>query len=194
MVQRIIAAARDLLVTEGYDVFTANRVAQRAGISPGSLYQYFPDKQSLLEVVIAEYWEGLTTEIELSLAERIDEFSPQNARAVFDALLSALESNSALLRVISEDLPRSRVHDQYQTFQRRIRELAATVLIVHGRAADREDAQTRAWVATVAIENLAIRWVLDEPRIPRSELLDQAVALTAPYLGVPSDSTGNPRE
>ncbi len=186
MVERIVDAARSVLVDEGYDQFTTNRVARRAAVSPGSLYQYFPDKQSLLDVVIDRYWDRLSTEIELSLSERIDEFTPENARAVFDALLHALESDAELLRVLTEELPRSRVREQYLAVQARVRELAATVMILHGGQTDRKHARTRAWIAIVAVENLATRWVLDGPAITRDELLDQAVELTVSYLGVPS--------
>ncbi|MBJ7354106.1 MAG: TetR/AcrR family transcriptional regulator [Thermoleophilaceae bacterium] len=182
MVQRIVTAARLLLVNEGYDRFATNRVAAAAGISPGSLYQYFPDKQAILDVVIDQYWEDLATQIELSLSDRIDEFSPANARAVIDALLTALESDPALLRVLLEELPRSRVLVQYRTMQRRIRDLAATLMVLHGQVTDRAAAQVKAWVMVVAIENLAIHWVLDQTEISRDELLDEAVALTAAYL------------
>ncbi|MET0526483.1 MAG: helix-turn-helix domain-containing protein, partial [Nocardioides sp.] len=36
MVERIIAAGRQVLLLEGYDAFSTNRIAARAGISPGS--------------------------------------------------------------------------------------------------------------------------------------------------------------
>lgn len=182
MVQRIVTAARLLLINEGYDRFATNRVAAEAGISPGSLYQYFPNKQAILEVVIDQYWEQLAKQIELSLSDRIDEFSPENARAVINALLTALESDPALLRVLLEELPRSRVLPQYKTMQRRIRDLAATLLVLHGQVDDRSTAQTKAWVTVVAIENLTIHWVLDQTSIGRDQLLDEAVALTVAYL------------
>lgn len=183
MVQRIVTAARLQLINEGYDGFATNHVAAAAGISPGSLYQYFPDKQAILEVVIDQYWERLAKQIESSLSERTDEFSPENARAVINALLTALESDPALLRVLLEELPRSRVLSQYRTMQRRIRDLAATLMVLHGQVTDRSDAQIKAWVTVVAIENLVIHWVLDETSVSRDQLLDEAVALTVAYLG-----------
>jgi len=38
MVQRLLEAARAVLVRDGYDGFSTNRVAAEAGVSPGSLY------------------------------------------------------------------------------------------------------------------------------------------------------------
>jgi AcrR family transcriptional regulator len=46
-VAAIIEAAAQVLETEGYEGFNTNAVAQRAGVSIGSLYQYFPSKEAL---------------------------------------------------------------------------------------------------------------------------------------------------
>lgn len=183
MVERLIDAARDVLITDGYEQFTTNRVAARAGVSPGSLYQYFPDKQTLLDEVIDRYWERLSTAVESSLSERFDSFDAGNARAIFDALLSALEGDRELLRVIVEELPKSRMQQQLAVTQRRIQELAATLMILHGDAADHSVALTKAWVAVVAIENLATSWVLEESSLSRDQLLDETVELIVVYLG-----------
>jgi hypothetical protein len=40
------------LVKEGYDQATTNRIAEVAGVSIGSLYQYFPSKGALVRAVI----------------------------------------------------------------------------------------------------------------------------------------------
>ena len=48
MVEDIIEAANIVLLDEGLDNFNTNRVAEVAGVSIGSLYQYFPSKESLL--------------------------------------------------------------------------------------------------------------------------------------------------
>ena len=181
-VERIVAGARTVLVEDGYEQFSTNRVAAAAGVSPGSLYQYFPDKQAILEVVIDRYWDELATRVEMSLGERVDEFTPENARAIVDALLSALESDPVLLRVIREELPSARLQAQYAALQRRVRDLAAATLIMHGGATNRASAATKAWIAVLAIENLVIRWVLDSPPIERDQLLDEIVALAVGYL------------
>ena len=47
-VDTILDAAARVLVRDGYGAFTTNRVAARAGVSVGSLYQYFPNKEALL--------------------------------------------------------------------------------------------------------------------------------------------------
>ncbi len=48
MVNNILEASIRVLKQHPYQQFTTNRVAEAAGISIGSLYQYFPNKQSIL--------------------------------------------------------------------------------------------------------------------------------------------------
>ena len=48
MVDNILEASIRVLKHHPYQQFTTNRVAEAAGISIGSLYQYFPNKQSIL--------------------------------------------------------------------------------------------------------------------------------------------------
>lgn len=48
MVEAVLQAAAEVFAQVGYARATTNRMAERAGVSVGSLYQYFPDKDSLL--------------------------------------------------------------------------------------------------------------------------------------------------
>jgi AcrR family transcriptional regulator len=52
---RILDAASDILGTEGPEGLTMNEVARRASISPGSLYQFFSDRQQLLATLAERY-------------------------------------------------------------------------------------------------------------------------------------------
>src|SRR5215510_13475027 len=47
-VDAILEAATYILVKEGWDKFTTNRMAERAGVNIASLYQYFPNKESIV--------------------------------------------------------------------------------------------------------------------------------------------------
>ncbi|WP_374377327.1 TetR/AcrR family transcriptional regulator [Dongia sp.] len=50
-VAAIVEAATRILAAQGWAAFTTNKVAEAAGVSIGSLYQYFPDKLSLIEAI-----------------------------------------------------------------------------------------------------------------------------------------------
>ncbi len=183
MVERIVAAGREVLVASGYDAFSTNRVAAAAGVSPGSLYQYFPDKAAILDVVIDRYWSEVAEDVAASLADRIGELGPAMVRDTADALVSALEADPVVLRVVAEELPIGRNRDRRAALERRVRELATTLLAARPETSTRPSPAVAAWVVVLAVENLALRWVLDQPEaLSRDQLLDEMVALVGGYL------------
>ncbi|MFT3922139.1 MAG: TetR family transcriptional regulator [Myxococcales bacterium] len=58
LVEAILEAAVRVLSHEGAAAFTTSRVAERAGVSVGSLYQYFPNKQAILFRLQTDEWEA----------------------------------------------------------------------------------------------------------------------------------------
>jgi len=61
LVAAILEAAVQVLATEGAQRFTTARVAERAGVSVGSLYQYFPNKAAILFRLQSDEWRQTTT-------------------------------------------------------------------------------------------------------------------------------------
>lgn len=55
MVETLLQATTRIIRKEGLDQLTTNRVAEVAGVSIGSLYQYFPNKESLLDALREKY-------------------------------------------------------------------------------------------------------------------------------------------
>src|SRR3954453_13108318 len=53
--QRMLDAADQLLAREGAEALTTTRVAEAAGVSVGSLYQYLPDKEAIVEALAGRY-------------------------------------------------------------------------------------------------------------------------------------------
>lgn len=62
-VHAIFEATIQVLVQQGYSRLTTTRVAERAGVSIGTLYQYFPNKQALLAAVLEHHLEQVAQAI-----------------------------------------------------------------------------------------------------------------------------------
>ncbi len=62
-VEAILEAAACILETGGFDAYTTNAIAERAGASIGSLYQYFPNKAALTQALIAREDAALLREL-----------------------------------------------------------------------------------------------------------------------------------
>src|SRR5215468_399334 len=58
-VDALIEATARILVREGFDHASTNRIAEQAGVSVGSLYQYFPSKEALVAAVIDRHHQEL---------------------------------------------------------------------------------------------------------------------------------------
>jgi AcrR family transcriptional regulator len=183
MVERIVAAGRVVLVRHGYDAFSTNRVADAAGVSPGSLYQYFPDKTAILDVVVDRYWDEVAESVAASLSSHLGEAGVPMIREVSDALIAALEADRTLLRVVAEQLPLARSRARREALEKRVRELLAAYLLVRPEASSRPDPGVAAWMIVLAVENLAMRWVLDQPPIDRAVVIEEMTVLVAGYLG-----------
>ena len=179
-VERILAAGRAVLAQDGYDAFSTNRVADAADVSPGSLYQYFPDKTAILDVIVDRYWEDVAERVVASLSDRIGVPGPAMVRGVVDALLAALEADPALLGLIDEELPRRRFRERRHSLERRVAELLVASLVTGGLP--REKAARVAWVIVQTMAGLTVRWVVDQPDIAREEIVGELVALVLGYL------------
>ena len=68
----IIAAARDLFVTEGYANVSIRKVADRVGCSPGTIYLYFEDKDSILSAICVETFAKLDQRMEAIRNDKCD--------------------------------------------------------------------------------------------------------------------------
>jgi AcrR family transcriptional regulator len=82
----IVEAAAQILERDGDEAATTAAIAERAGVSIGSVYQYFDNRDAILAAVIRRDRETVSAEI----ARRIAEGDPKNAEALVRSIISAL--------------------------------------------------------------------------------------------------------
>ncbi len=69
LVAAVLQAAVQVLAAEGAQRFTTSRVAEKAGVSVGSLYQYFPNKAAILFRLQSDEWRRTTAMLSAILAD-----------------------------------------------------------------------------------------------------------------------------
>ncbi|MBH2958614.1 TetR family transcriptional regulator [Serratia marcescens] len=101
LVSAILTAAIQVLAQEGAPRFTTARVAERAGVSVGSLYQYFPNKAAILFRLQSDEWRQTTDMLSRILADR--EKTPfERLRSLAQAFIRS-ECEEAQMRVALND-------------------------------------------------------------------------------------------
>lgn len=105
-VEAISEAAIQVLLSQGAERLTTTRVADRAGVSVGTLYQYYPNKQSLLFAVLEHHLNNVAARVEAAcenachkpLAQMIREM----VEAYVDAKMERADISVALYRVSAD--------------------------------------------------------------------------------------------
>lgn len=106
-VDAILQATLQVLVSVGKERLTTTRVAHRAGVSVGTLYQYFPNKSALLQACLRVHMDHVRTAIETASAQHRGHSLLPMGTALIDAYLAAKMHNvkaSAALYAVSSDI------------------------------------------------------------------------------------------
>ncbi len=101
LVAAILDAAVQVLAKEGAQRFTTARVAEKAGVSVGSLYQYFPNKAAILFRLQSDEWRQ-TTALLRSILEDVRRPPPERLRTLVQVFIRS-ECDEAAVRVALDD-------------------------------------------------------------------------------------------
>lgn len=105
-VEAICEATIQVLLSQGADRLTTTRVADRAGVSVGTLYQYYPNKQSLLFAVMEDHMEKVAAAVkaacERACHKPLREMIKEIVEAFVDAKMKRADISVALYRVAQD--------------------------------------------------------------------------------------------
>lgn len=96
--EAILKATAHVLADEGVDRVNTNRVAEVAGVSIGSLYQYFPNKESMMQALIDSYAKRLVEHLSGYLEQLSKEPAAGAIRSYVKAMLSLPREDPELHR------------------------------------------------------------------------------------------------
>src|SRR5579862_2660732 len=99
-VDAILDATARVLCTTGYDRASTNRVAMAAGVSVGSLYQYFPSKEALVAALVDRHVEQMTSLVKAKLAEVATGPIDAAVRTIIQAMFDAHAVDPVLHKVL----------------------------------------------------------------------------------------------
>lgn len=170
-VEIILEAGARILSDEGWAGFTTNKVADLAGVSIGSLYQYFPDKLSLVDAIRRRHLDDC-----LTVMKSVSDATPYAfASKLVRAMISAHSGFPGLHRVLLDEAPSSDDYrDPHSDFEvEYLAHYAAAVAAFRGRPPCPEDLTAARIISDAmdgVIHNAARRGAIGDPSL-QAELI-----------------------
>jgi AcrR family transcriptional regulator len=186
-VDTLIEATARILVKEGFDKASTNRIAEKAGVSVGSLYQYFPGKEALVAAVMERHSQELIQVARGVLAAVAELPMEQAIRKLVTTALEAHRIDPKLHRVLAEQIPRTGKLEHIEAFNRENYTLFRTYLEAHRNEFRAVDLGLAAFVCVTSIEALTHTAVLHHSEMLSNDaatdaLVDEATRLIVRYL------------
>jgi len=186
MVETLVSAASNALAERGFEGATMPVIAEIAGVSVGSLYQYFEDKDSLLEALV----DRMSGEIATSLAALT---LPENA-SLRESVELAIQGGYALLMTKRTYLELVKNWNRMRASRRAIEQMEQhqlrilrTFFVRNYRRYPILDLDVRLYVVINSVFFTIVRLVSDEqPLIRESDVLRGLVDMVTVYLETPS--------
>jgi AcrR family transcriptional regulator len=185
-VDALLEATARVLMKEGYDRASTNKIAAVAGVSIGSLYQYFPSKEALVAAVIDRHTQQVSQVIRNALVNVAARPIEVAARAFVSVAIDAHRVNPKLHGVLAEQIPRIGRLENVEAINREAYALVRGYLEAHRDEIDVADPDVAAFVCVTAVEALTHAAVLRRPDILTDEkarrFVDDVTRLVVRYL------------
>src|SRR5271168_2785812 len=104
-VEAVLDAVIRILKREGFSAITTNRIAEVAGVSIGSVYQYFPDKRAIFAALHERHIEEIDRLVEAKLMEHAASPLDTLMRAMIEAMVDAHASDPELFELLLTEVP-----------------------------------------------------------------------------------------
>lgn len=182
-VEAILEATARVFLREGYDRTSTNKIARAAGVSVGSLYQYFPSKEALAAALIDRHMaemEGLLA-VSPELAQRP---LAEIARHVVRGMLAAHQVHPRLHHILMDQVPRVGRLEKSRDLDARACQLVRGLLELKRGELRSVDLDLATFVITSTVEAITHKATMEHPEyIADPRLEEEIVQLVLRYLG-----------
>jgi AcrR family transcriptional regulator len=181
-VDAILDAMVRLLKRKGFSALTTNRIAEVAGVSIGSVYQYFPDKRAIFIALHQRHIEQIDRIIGATLIEHAGSPLDTFIRAVVGVMVEAHTTDPELYELLLHEVPHRA--DGAQDFATRFHGAFRLALSSRAREFNKSrDLGKAAFIITHMVDSLAHGAVLRRPRgLSLKAAKEEAVRAVLAYL------------
>ena len=183
-VQAILEATARILTEDGIDGANTNRIAEVAGVSVGSLYQYFPNKDAIILEVAKEHCNEMLGLLAETVQELGDAPIDLAVRTYVRAMLRAHAVDPALHRVLIHQVMHIGL-DHFHEIDAAANALVRAYLVQHADEITPTNHDVAAFLLVTSVEAITHVAALERPELLASKALeDEVVAFVLRYLGV----------
>ncbi|MFG2968148.1 TetR family transcriptional regulator [Streptomyces sp. NPDC048288] len=152
---RVLKAAERVLVAEGVQALTTTRVAAEAKVSVGSLYQYLPDRDAIIDALAATYFSQLEAVMEEFVRSAATERWPDPVGVLIDTYAGLYRTEDGFRALWFGSGLTDRTRDADREHKRRMADGVRRVLLALGIAGDSEGLGRACHAALLAADALA---------------------------------------
>jgi len=191
----ILSAAAQVFEAHGYAAGTTNRIAERAGVSIGTLYQYFPSKEAIAVALLERHVADTDHRLHEWVGHMVAEQHGLRP-ALHDYVTGMLDMHSGrprLQHILLEETPLpERVHQALLEAERRAAKIVAGLLRVYPEIR-RTHLEQAGFLVVQTVESLTHRFAAhpDEQFITRTGFADEVVTMLVAYLTCETHSKGS---
>jgi AcrR family transcriptional regulator len=179
-VEAILASVVQILERDGLDRLTTNHVAELAGVSIGSLYQYFPNKEALIGAVQDRYAEDTLARVRAALDANVDQPIRTVIARIGEAVLAAQRNQRPIHRALIDARTAAGVWERYRSWMDQHVELIAEFMAKRDDI-DVANVRTAAFVVVHAAEGL-IEAATERPGIDAMQIALDGVEMIARFV------------
>lgn len=182
-VDAILAATGRLIVRTGYDTMSTNRIAMAAGVSIGSLYQYFPSKEAIVATLVERHCQAMAELSQRTLAAHANSPLAVTVREVVKAMVAAIAIKPKLHQALREQVPRVGKLKLLDSLHATTIASVSQYLAAHQAELKIKDPELAAFIAVKTVD--ALLHQMHEPQISdRGEdgFIDEIVELLLAYF------------
>jgi AcrR family transcriptional regulator len=185
LVGALLEATARILVQDGWDALTTNRVAREAGVSVGSLYQYFPGRDALVRALLESWADNAAAQL-AGLQEALAT-QPMDTcvERVVAAALDLSRGDERLHRAVMLHVPRVGALDVFERLNRRASEMLAEWIAERRTELQVEDPTLTAHLLVTTLDALTDHALLFRPEWLHSRRFERELrCMVARTLGL----------
>jgi AcrR family transcriptional regulator len=181
-VDAILEAVIRLLKRRGANAITTNRIAEIAGVSIGSVYQYFPDKRAIFVALHQRHVDSIDRMIQSKLVEHAASPLKDLVRAMVEGMVEAHETDPELYELLFAQVPHRA--DGTQEFAVRLHGVFRLAIAARAHEMKKSrDLDKVVFVVTHMVDALSHGAVLRRPPgLSLTEAKEEAVKAVLAYL------------